>query len=106
MPPPRPDPAPSTRLLVVARPIADGDIAGLCERLQRVIATSDVDVVVCDVRALPATCRAIEAVARLQLTARRANRTIRLQRASPALQELLDLAGLADVIPTTTAPAG
>ena len=106
MPPPPPDPARSTGLLVVAWPIGDGDIAGLCARLRRVITTSDADVVFCDVQDLPPSCRAIEALARLALTARRANRTIRLQRASPALQELLDLAGLADVIPTTPAPAG
>lgn len=106
VPPPPPDAARSTGLLVVAWPIPEGDIAGLCERLQRVITTSDGGLVVCDVRALPANCRAIEVLARLQLSARRANRTIHLQRASPALQELLELAGLADVIPTTTAPAG
>ena len=97
---PPPDPARGSGLLVVAWPIADGDIAGLCERLRRVITASGAEVVACDVGDLPANCRALEALARLQLTARRANRTIRLQRASPALQELLDLAGLADVIPT------
>lgn len=90
-------------MLVVAWPIADGDIAGLSERLRRVITTSGADVVVCDVHALPANCRALETLARLQLTARRANRTIRLQRASPAVQELLELAGLADVIAATSA---
>ena len=100
------DPARGTGPLVVAWPIAEGGIGELCERLQHVITTSGADVVVCDGQALPANCRAIEALARLQLTARRANRTIHLQRPSPALQELLDLAGLAEVIPTTTAPAG
>lgn len=103
--PPPSDPARCTGLLVVAWPIAEG-IGGLCERLQHVITTSGADVVVCDGQALPANCRAIEALARLQLTARRAHSAIHLQRPSPALQELLELAGLADVIPTTTAPAG
>ena len=39
-------------------------------------------------------------LARLQLTARRHNRVIRLQRASTELEQLLDFAGLADVVPT------
>lgn len=90
----------------MAWPIADGAIAVLCERLQRVMTASGAEVVVCDVADLPPSCRALEVLARLALTAHRANRTIRLQRASPALQELLDFTGLAGVIPATTAAAG
>lgn len=101
--PPTPDRARSTALLVVAWPIAEGDIAGLCERLQAIITARAASVVICDVQALPASCRTIEALARLQLTARRADATIHLQRVSPALRELIDFAGLADVLPTTTA---
>jgi hypothetical protein len=94
--PPAPPPEPSTGLLVVAAPI--GDVAMLCERLRSVFATSDAEVVVCDVGALPANARTIEALARLQLTARRLGRRIRLQRASPELEQLLEFAGLADVV--------
>ena len=95
------DPERSTGLLVIAGPIAEGDVQALCERLDVVIATSDAQVVVCDVGALPANARAIEALARLQLTARRRQRRIRLQRASPELQQLLQFVGLADVVPAS-----
>jgi ABC-type transporter Mla MlaB component len=42
--------------------------------------------------------RALEALARLQLTARRLGTTIRLHHASRALVELIEVAGLADVL--------
>ena len=93
------DPEGSMGLIVITGPIADGDVEALCDRLRAVIATSDAQVVVCDVGALPANARAIEALARLQLTARRLHRRIRLQRASPELQQLLQFVGLADVVP-------
>jgi len=47
---------------------------------------------------LPATIATVEALARLQLTARRDNRRIQLRRVSPELQQLLELVGLADVV--------
>lgn len=100
MPPP-PPPAerePSTGLLVITGPVCEDDIQALCDRLQTVISTSDARVIVCDVSDLAANCRAIEALARLQLTAQRGNRRIRLQRASRGLEQLLDFAGLTDVI--------
>lgn len=104
MPPSPPPDAPdarSPRLLVVTGPIArDEDIRGLCDRLRAAIAAGGARTVVCDVRELAATCRAIEALARLQLTARRNGRSIRLQRASPELEQLLQLTGLAGVVPT------
>jgi hypothetical protein len=95
--PPATPPEPSTGLLVLAA-IGDGDVAMLCERLRAVIVASDAEVVVCDVGALPANARTIEAVARLQLTARRLGRRIRLQRASHDLEQLLAFVGLADVV--------
>lgn len=98
--PPPPSPDRSTGLLVIAGPVPDAAAARvLRERLRAVMSTTDAPTIVVDVAALPATCRSIEALARLQLTARRANRGIRLTRASPALEHLLDFAGLADVVP-------
>jgi hypothetical protein len=41
----------------------------------------------------------IDVLARMQLTARRLGRSIRLRHACPEVQELLRLAGLADVMP-------
>jgi hypothetical protein len=106
VPPAPPPPERSTALLLIAGPVADGAaVRALCERLRAVIANTDArQTIAVDVGALHATCRSIEALARLQLTASRAHRRIRLQRASPALEQLLDFAGLADVVPTAGAP--
>ena len=67
--------------------------------LRDVLERSDAGVVVCDVRALRADATTIEALARLQLTARRLGRRIRLLRASPDLDRLVSFVGLADVLP-------
>lgn len=100
-PPPHPPPDRSIGLLVIARPVRDdAAINALLERLRAVIATTDAPTIAVDVHALPANCRSLEALARLQLTARRNQRRIRLRRTSPALQHLLDFAGLADVVPS------
>lgn len=85
----------------MAGPITDGDVPALIERLTAVIVGIDADVIVCDVSTLPPRARSIEALARLQLTARRHNRHIRLRHLSPCLEHLLELVGLADVIAGT-----
>jgi hypothetical protein len=102
--PPPTNPEPSTGLLVIGGPIGDGDVDALCERLAAVIATSDAESIVCDVGGLPANVKTVEALARLQLTARRRGRRIRLQRASPELEGLLEFVGLADVVPVRPRP--
>jgi hypothetical protein len=91
---------PTTGLFVIAGPIGDGDAPRLCERLRLIINSSDGELIVCDVGALPANARTIEALARLQLTARRHGRRIRLQRASRELEQLIEFVGLADVLET------
>ena len=86
-------------VLVVAGPItAAEDVGALCDKLRAVIANSAARTVVCDVGALPATCGTVEALARLQLTARRAGRRVRLQRTSPELERFLHFAGLAEAL--------
>ncbi len=55
--------------------------------------------VACDVRAITTpTEPALDALARLQLAARRLGATIELHNASPALADLIAIAGLADVL--------
>ena len=76
------------------------DVPLLCERLRLLVDESNFDVVNCDVRALAANVVAVEALAHLRLTARRAGCRIRLRRPSHELVGLLDLCGLADVLPT------
>ena len=54
--------------------------------------------IVCDVGALPPEAAAVEALARLQLAARRVGLEIRLCRASSELRDLLVFCGLDDVL--------
>ena len=92
-------PEPSTGILVLDGPLCLDDVPRLCERLQAVLRTSDAAIVVCDVGTLPADAVTIEALARLQLTARRLGRRIRLQRTSCELDRLLVFVGLDEVLP-------
>lgn len=51
-------------------------------------------------------CRTVEALARLQLAARRRGRRIVLQGPCTELRELLELCGLAEVLPCADAATG
>ncbi|MFD3576070.1 STAS domain-containing protein [Streptomyces sp. NPDC058644] len=67
----------------------------LCEEARATLQATDADVLVCDVASLgPPVLAAVDALARLQLTARRAGGRIRLRNPAPHLRELLDLVGL------------
>jgi ABC-type transporter Mla MlaB component len=74
-------------------------VAAACARLRTIAAGGQAGVVACDVGGLVADVVALEALARLQLTARRLGCRLRLRHASPDLQALVDLCGLADVLP-------
>jgi hypothetical protein len=93
-----PPPPPPQPVWVIAGPLAAGDAAELCERLRVVLTSSDAAVVVCDVGGLAADIVTVEALARLQLTARRLGRRIALRSGSPELDRLLAFVGLADVL--------
>ncbi|GAB2586792.1 hypothetical protein GCM10027168_19520 [Streptomyces capparidis] len=96
-PPPHPQ---DTAVLLLGEPPTKAGIPRLCDRLRALLATAPGGVVVCDVTALGAPdAVTVEALARLQLTARRAGGEIRLRGAHPALRALLDLAGLGAVLP-------
>ena len=87
-------------MLVVDGPMTAGAVGSLCGRLYDVLQDTGVDLVTCDVAGLAQPSAAdVDAVARLQLTARRLGRSIRLRHASGRLRELLGLFGLQDVVP-------
>src|SRR5438876_948893 len=95
----QPPPSEGTIVFSVDGLIARGDEPGLCERLRLALVPPG-DRVVCDVGALVAPdVVAVGALARLQLTARRRGRHIRLERASPELAELIGFVGLDLVLP-------
>ena len=78
---------------------ANADILELCARLHALPETGE-DALVCDVSALAhPDCGTVDALARLQLKARRHGRRIVLRNACTELRELLGLAGLMDVLP-------
>jgi ABC-type transporter Mla MlaB component len=97
---PRPLPVPTTIVLAIDGRIARADIPGLCERVHALLEGCDAELVVCDVGGLvDPDAVTVDALARLQLTARRLGRRIRLRDPCGELQDLLALMGLGDVLP-------
>lgn len=87
-------------LLLVGR-ISPDDVERLCRRLQTCAERPPRGPILCDAGMLAdPDLRTIDALARIQLSARRLGRELRLRNASSELAELLDLAGLRGVIRT------
>jgi hypothetical protein len=87
-------------VFVVRGPITAGDIPGLCTRVRGLFDGGEVDRVVCDVTDLTAPDGVtIDALARLQLAARRRGCRVVLRGACIDLLGLLAAAGLSDVVP-------
>ena len=79
--------------------ISRADIPGLCDQLAVVVRYGGVRLVLCDVRAVAYQDGVVmEALLRLQLTARRWGGRIRVCNASPQLLDLLTATGLRDVL--------
>lgn len=102
--PPRARPSrrePSALVLVLRDPIDRADFVGLCEHVRRLLEGSGAaGVVVCDVRAFAEPdAVAVDALARLQLTAHRLGGRICIRGARLELEELLALTGLSGVVP-------
>jgi ABC-type transporter Mla MlaB component len=91
--------APQTIVFAVGGPIAHADLPGLCERLCALLKRSGANVAVCDVSGVEPDAVTIDALARLQLAARRNGCQVRLCQASEELLELLAFMGLRDVLP-------
>jgi ABC-type transporter Mla MlaB component len=82
-------------VLAVHGPLARGDLPGLFDRACRLLAQSDAEVVVCVVGAeVAADAVAVDALARLDVAARRLGRRVRLLGVTPELRELLEFVGL------------
>jgi ABC-type transporter Mla MlaB component len=103
----RPPRGPRTVVLVLGGMITRAAVPWLCEHVRRLLARSDADLVTCDVAALSdPDPTAIDALARLQLTARRMGRSIRLRHVQAKLAALLELTGLCEELPTAGPTAG
>jgi ABC-type transporter Mla MlaB component len=91
--------APHTIGFAVRGPIAREDLPGLCERVCAILARSGAGIAVCDVRGVAPDAVTVDALARLQLAARRYGCQVRLRHASRDLHELVAFMGLRDVLP-------
>jgi ABC-type transporter Mla MlaB component len=87
-------------VLVVGGPLTPADIPDLCERARALMDRTGVHALVCDVGGhVEADAVTVEALARLQLAARRRGCRVSLRGASIDLLGLLSLAGLTDIVP-------
>jgi ABC-type transporter Mla MlaB component len=80
--------------VVISGRIERLDIPRLCERVLDALQESASGVVVCDVRGISPDAVAVDALARLQLAARRCGGAIKLSGVSRELKDLLNLTGL------------
>ena len=87
-------------------PLGREDLPGLTKRVCLVLAVHAGSPLLCDVEDVAADAVAVEALARLQLAARRAGCRITMRSASPELVELIGLLGLQDVLPAEPEDVG
>jgi ABC-type transporter Mla MlaB component len=80
-------------------PIARDDLPGLCDRVCALLSANGSGDVRCDVAGVHADAVTVDALARLQLAARRQGCRIHLRNASSDLLELVAFMGLRDVLP-------
>ncbi|MGP9019007.1 STAS domain-containing protein [Streptomyces sp. BR1] len=91
-------PTDSEPVLVIPERVLLADVPPLCAHLEALYAAGASEVI-CDVGALlRADLAAVETVARLALTARRAGGGITLRNTGPGLRALLHLTGLAGLV--------
>jgi len=79
-------------------PITTADLPGLCSRVCALLPGSG-SVIACDVVGVPPDAVTVDALARLQLAARRRGCEVRLRNASAPLLALVELMGLSHVLP-------
>ena len=87
-----------TIAFAVKGPIFRSDLPGLCNRVCTLLEQSAAAVAYCDVRGVPADAVTVDALARLQLAAKRHACQVRLRDASGELLELVEFMGLEDVL--------
>ena len=100
----RPTPAPDATLALVGQ-IERADIPAFCERARGLIERSDEDPVVCDLgRVARPDAVTVEALARLQLEARRLGRRLVFRDVCGELRDLVAFVGLERTLPCDRPP--
>jgi hypothetical protein len=79
-------------------PLAGAELPWLWDGLRGVLEDGCAGIVECDLARAPADARTIDALARLQVVARRLGCRLRLRHMAPELVDLLEFAGLAGVL--------
>lgn len=80
--------------------ICGADVARVTDQIRALLSHSAVDMVICDAGAVRAVdLQTVDALARIQLAARRVGGEIQVCRAPPELRELLAVLGMAQVVP-------
>jgi ABC-type transporter Mla MlaB component len=92
-------PAPDAIAFAVHGPISRDDLPGLCKRICDLLDRNGAGVAFCDVRGVEPDAVTVDALARLQLAAKRHGCQVRLRDASPELLELVAFMGLTEVLP-------
>ena len=92
-----PTPGPHEVALTIRGPITRADLPGLCHRVCGLLGESPPVVVRCDVESVEPGAVTVDALARLQLAARRRGCRVRLSTTSPELCDLVELMGLTHV---------
>jgi hypothetical protein len=86
-------------VLTVDAPVSDAEVPDLCAAVERLLAQHEIRLVTCDIGAIvDPDLATLDAVARMALAARRVGASIEFRNACPGLLDLLELAGLTDVV--------
>jgi len=91
-------PAPQTVVFAIDGPIARTDLPRLCDQVCALLDRTGADIALCDVTEIESDAVSVDALARLQLTARRRGCQARVRGASSELLDLLAFMGLRDVL--------
>jgi ABC-type transporter Mla MlaB component len=90
---------PTTIAFTIEGPITRADLAGLCERVCGLLDRSHAGIALCDVSGIYPDAVTVDALARLQLAAKRHGCQVRLRHATNELLDLVAFMGLQDVLP-------
>jgi ABC-type transporter Mla MlaB component len=94
-----PTPEGSELTFVVNGPVVRADLPGLYQRVCCLLEGSDAHIAFCEVQRVNADAVTVDALARLQLAARRHGCQVRLRGVSNQLRELVGFMGLGVVLP-------
>jgi ABC-type transporter Mla MlaB component len=89
---------PTTIDFAIRGPILRSDLAGLCDRVCAILNGAGAEIACCDVAGVEPDAVTVDALARLQLAAKRVGCRVRLLGASSELLDLVAFMGLEDVL--------